>query len=76
MDGIFARLGMVLGRHDPRSAATDHHDAPAACSWEAMREVYQEQAARGVPEAIAGLELIEQGRWPRSGRPRERAQGG
>lgn len=43
----------------------------AACSWDTMRATYEEQAARGVPEAIVGLELIEQGRWPVSGRPRD-----
>ena len=31
-------------------------------------------AARGVPEAVRGLELIEQGRWPTSGRPRDGVQ--
>ena len=36
-----------------------------------MRAVYEEQAARGIPEAIRGLARIEQGRWPTSGRPRE-----
>jgi hypothetical protein len=35
-----------------------------------MREVYRQQAERGDPEAIRGLELIEQDRWPSSGRPR------
>ena len=44
----------------------------AACSWDVMRATYEEQAARGVPEAIRGLELIDQDRWPTSGRPRER----
>jgi hypothetical protein len=45
----------------------------AACSWDAMRLTYEEQAARGIPEAIEGLELIEQGRWPTSGRRRDGA---
>jgi hypothetical protein len=40
------------------------------CSWEVMRATYEEQAARGVPEAVKGLELIRQDRWPTSGRPR------
>ena len=44
--------------------------APTECSWDALREVYEEQAARGVPEAVRGLELIQQDRWPTSGRPR------
>jgi hypothetical protein len=44
----------------------------AACSWDVLRAVYEEQAARGVPEAIRGLALIEQDRWPSSGRPRQR----
>jgi hypothetical protein len=43
----------------------------AACSWDEMRATYEEQAARGIPEAIEGLERIEQGRWPSSGRPRD-----
>jgi len=33
-----------------------------------MAAVYRAQAARGDAEAIRGLELIEQGRWPGSGR--------
>ena len=44
---------------------------PPNCSWEAMRQVYEEQAARGVPEAVKGLEYIEQDRWPTTGRPRD-----
>ncbi len=43
-----------------------------ACSWDAMCRVYREQAARGVAEAVRGLELIEQDRWPSSGSPRRR----
>lgn len=42
----------------------------SACSWDALRTVYEEQAERGVPEAVAGLRLIEQDRWPTSGRSR------
>jgi hypothetical protein len=41
----------------------------ASRSLDAMRQVYEEQAARGIPEAIEGLALIEQGLWPSSGRP-------
>jgi hypothetical protein len=37
-----------------------------------MRAVYQEQADRGDADAVRGLELIEQDRWPSSGRPRGR----
>ena len=44
----------------------------AACSWDRMRAVYEEQAARGVPEAVEGLEMIEQDRWPTNGQRRER----
>lgn len=40
------------------------------CSWDLLCQVYQEQADRGVPEAVRGLEYIEQGRWPTTGRPR------
>jgi hypothetical protein len=36
-----------------------------------MRATYEEQAARGVPEAVRGLELIEQECWPTTGRPRD-----
>ena len=36
-----------------------------------MRKVYEEQAARGVPEAVRGLERIHEGRWPSSGRRRD-----
>jgi hypothetical protein len=43
----------------------------AACSWDELRATYEEQAARGISEAIEGLERIEQGRWPTSGRPRD-----
>ena len=55
----------------PKANAADAPTDTAACSWDAMRATYEEQAARGVPEAIRGLELIEQGRWPTSGRKRD-----
>ena len=45
-----------------------------ACAWDVLRSTYEEQAARGIPQAIEGLERIEQGRWPSSGRRRERAR--
>jgi hypothetical protein len=67
MEGIRDGVRTLFGR---RSRAPQ---AGPACSWEAMRQVYIEQAARGIPEAIRGLELIEQGRWPRSGRPHRHA---
>jgi hypothetical protein len=61
---------MLLARLSRRPTSSA---APGdACSWEAMRAVYQEQADRGDPDAVRGLELIEQGRWPSSGRPRGR----
>ena len=63
------RLRALL-RSSNQSDADVRHDA-AACSWDQMRVTYEEQAARGVPEAIHGLQLIEQGRWPTSGRPRD-----
>ncbi|MGD8485912.1 MAG: hypothetical protein PVG27_01240 [Chloroflexota bacterium] len=69
MPDVLARLRTRI-RRAPREAAETR--AGAACSWEAMRAVYEEQARRGVPEAKRGLERIEQGRWPTSGRPRER----
>jgi hypothetical protein len=55
-------------RREPISPARADGEA---CSWEAMAAVYREQAARGEPEAIRGLALIEQDRWPSSGRPRK-----
>jgi len=69
MHTALTRLRALLRRSTPPPA--DVRDDAAACSWDAMRATYEEQAARGVPEAIAGLELIEQGRWPASGRPRD-----
>jgi hypothetical protein len=65
-----SRLRALLRRPVPRPAATGRSDA--ACSWEALRAVYREQAGRGDPEAVRGLELMEQDRWPSSGRPRGR----
>jgi hypothetical protein len=70
MHRVIARLGSALGRDSEPLEGTSEAEA-RACSWEAMRAVYQEQAARGEPEAIRGLERIEQGRWPTSGRPRQ-----
>lgn len=60
-----------------RSLSHRRHSQPTvlfheACSWDRMRAVYEEQAERGVPEAVRGLELIEHDRWPSSGRPRTR----
>lgn len=63
------RANLRMGRAtDDQPGFTDPADA---CSWQAMRHVYEEQAARGVPDAVRGLALIEQGRWPSSGRPRD-----
>lgn len=70
MADVLARMRARLLR-SPRSEETACESA-AACSWDAMRTTYEEQAARGVPEAVRGLELIEQDRWPSSGRPRGR----
>lgn len=72
MPDLLARLRIPRRRSRRRDASPC--EANAACSWDAMRETYEEQAARGVPEAIRGLELIEQGRWPSSGRQRERGR--
>jgi len=68
MHQAIARLRATL-RREPERADPRSVDA-IACSWDSMRRTYEEQAARGVPEAIRGLELIEQDRWPSSGRPR------
>jgi hypothetical protein len=46
--------------------------AREACTWDALRAVYEEQAARGVPEAIVGLERMNAGCWPSDGAPRTR----
>jgi len=70
MSVLRSRLRAALGRRRSRSR-TPLADADA-CSWEAMRVVYQQQAARGDPDAIRGLMLIEQDRWPSDGRPRAR----
>jgi hypothetical protein len=68
MPDAASRLRALLHRPVRRAAVAT---GPAAvCSWEAMRAVYREQAERGDPGAIRGLELIEQDRWPSSGRPR------
>jgi hypothetical protein len=76
MHRIAARFRQSLGRRTRGGASTADRDVQDACSWETMREVYRQQAERGVPEAIEGLARIEQGRWPGSGRPRDRAPGG
>ena len=47
----------------------DAAEARALGSMEAMRRVYEMQAARGIPEAVKGLAMLDQGRWPSSGRP-------
>jgi hypothetical protein len=68
MPDAASRLRALLHRSArPKGVA---EGSEASCSWEAMREVYRQQAERGDPEAIRGLELIEQDRWPSSGRPR------
>lgn len=69
MHTALTRLRVSLRRD--RVPAADQAGDATACSWEAMRATYQEQAARGIPEAMRGLELIEEGRWPTSGRPRD-----
>jgi hypothetical protein len=69
MEMAFGRLRALL-RNPGRSRAAARQDE-TACSWSALRATYQEQAARGNPQAIEGLKLIEQGRWPSSGRRRE-----
>jgi hypothetical protein len=69
MVDVYARLRAML-RRSPRTVDAGG-ESGAACSWDAMRATYEEQAARGVPEAVRGLELIEQDRWPSSGRPRK-----
>jgi hypothetical protein len=66
--GLIARIRGALERATGRAARND--GAGEACAWDALHATYREQAARGVPEAIAGLERIEQGRWPSSGRRR------
>lgn len=70
MHGIVARLRSLLARRSRSRVAMAVDVSPAACSGDAMHEVHRGQAARSVPEAIDGLRLIEQGRWPSSGRPR------
>jgi hypothetical protein len=72
MPDLFARLRSMLRRSRRREASSC--ETAAACSWDLMRETYEEPAARGVPEAIRGLKLIEQGRWPSSGRRREQGK--
>ena len=70
MPDLLVRLRSRLRR--PGTPDAQATEIGAACSWDRMRAVYEEQAARGVPEAIEGLEMIEQDRWPTSGRRRER----
>ena len=69
MHTALTRLRARFGR--PMLSSMDDAGDGAACSWDELRATYEEQAARGVPEAIEGLELIEQGRWPSSGRHRD-----
>ena len=71
MHTALSRIRAALRRSD--MPVEDARVSGAACSWDEMRATYEEQAARGVPEAVRGLELIEEGRWPTSGRPREGA---
>jgi len=68
MPDVLMRLRATFQR-DPGAASVE---TGRACSWDAMKAIYEAQAQRGVPEALRGLELIEQDRWPTSGRPRER----
>ena len=49
--------------------AVDEAEERVLASVDALREIYEQQAARGIPEAIEGLALMDQGRWPSSGRP-------
>ena len=63
---IYVRMLLARLSRRPRSSSVPGD----ACSWEAMRAVYQEQADRGDADAVRGLELIDQDRWPSSGRPR------
>jgi len=70
MPAAVSRLRTLLRRPAPKPVATK--GSAEACSWDALRTVYREQAQKGDPEAIRGLELIEQDRWPSSGRPRGR----
>jgi hypothetical protein len=59
---------LLLVHHYPgRETCEDEH---VVCAWDAMRAVYEAQAARGVPEAIRGLERIREDRWPTSGTAR------
>lgn len=69
MHTALTRLRTLLRRQATTGAADGA--VGAACSWDALRATYEEQAARGIPEAVRGLELIDQGRWPTSGRRRD-----
>jgi hypothetical protein len=71
MHTALTRLRTLLRR--PAATGAEDGDLGAACSWDMLRATYEEQAARGIPEAVRGLELIDQGRWPTSGRPRDGA---
>jgi hypothetical protein len=73
MHSALTRLRVLLRR--PTTSDANEEAPGAACSWDAMRLTYEEQAARGIPEAIEGLELIKQGRWPTSGRRRDGSSG-
>ena len=68
MHRVLPRLRARFGRSN---ATTDAPTQADACAWDAMRATYEEQAARGVPEAVRGLELIREDRWPTSGRHRD-----
>jgi hypothetical protein len=65
------RVQRMLRRRPP-DASTDDPSVGQACAWDAMRATYEEQAQRGVTQAIEGLERIRQDRWPTSGRVRRR----
>ena len=71
MHTALSRLRASLRRTG--TAERDQRTVARACSWDVMRATYEEQAARGVPEAVRGLEMIEAGRWPTTGRQREGA---
>jgi hypothetical protein len=55
-----AKLNREPDRDDPLC------DDAVACSSDTMRRTYEVQWERGVPEAVRGLKMIEQGRWPSS----------
>jgi hypothetical protein len=71
MDTALRRLRAFL--RTPGRSRPAVRQAEDACAWDVLRATYQEQASRGIPQAIEGLQRIEQGRWPSSGRRRQRA---